>query len=166
MLIDRLPSESATKTAIRDDIGAVELARQAAEDAEKPDLGDAPIRLGPYSQTDMLMAQLIDEIRWTRYAVYHAQGGKPHKPTQYPRPGVAPAGTKSLQPDQRDYLTAIKERRPQRDMPAVPEHLAASKPKKLGPAERHWLLQQIAAARAGQPAPPAPASLSGGAGHT
>ncbi len=139
-LMERLAPESAFKTAIRDDIGAEELAEQA----NRPAVDDGgPTRLGAYSQTDMHLAVLIDELRWLRYAVYHSQGGKPHKPTAYPRPGVAPVKARRLTGGQRDYMEALRAGRTRIATP-VPAHIEASRPKQLGPAERDFIARQLA----------------------
>jgi hypothetical protein len=151
LLIDRLPPESATKTAIRDAQGAVVLAQQA-KSGETGDDG-----WGSYSNTDMHLASLIDEIRWLRYAVYHAQGGKPKRPQQYPRPGVMPDKARKLAPAAQDYLTDLRQRRDQRRAAEgltavagmqVPAHIAQAPHRRLGPAEREWITGQLAALRA------------------
>jgi hypothetical protein len=99
----------------------------------------------------MHLAVLIDEIRWLRYAVYHAQGGKPAKPAQYPRPGVIPAGARRISDAARDYLIELRTRlRPDQSppqAPPVPDHIASAAAKKLGPAERAWLTEQLAQLR-------------------
>lgn len=101
----------------------------------------------------MHLAQLIDEMRWLRFAVYHAQGGKPKKPDQYPRPGVPLKRKKTLSSVQRDYLDEIRANRAPAPAPLIPPHIAQANAKKLGPAERAWLARQLAAMRATPPPP-------------
>jgi hypothetical protein len=142
VLIERLPPESATKTAMRDSLTPEQLAAQA--EAAKTAGVDA--KLGPYSNTDMHLGQLIDEIRWLRFAVYHSQGGKPKKPNPYPRPGV-PSQQRALSPKARAYLTKIKNERTAIAPPpaVVPAHIGQAAHKKLGPSEKAWIAQQLAA---------------------
>ncbi len=132
-----LPPESAYKTALRDHLGPDALAKSNTNDG-----GD--VRLGVFSQTDMHLGQIIDELRWTRYAIYHAQGGKPRKPSQYPRPGVALGKRTALSEAQRDYLDELRAQRPPPPTFAhVPHHIGNAQPKKLGPAEREWIVSQL-----------------------
>ncbi len=76
MLIDHLPSESATKTGMRDSMTTAELTRAV------------PKGHGPWSHTDFLLRALLDRLGWVIHAIYRAQGGNPHKPDPYPGPGV------------------------------------------------------------------------------
>lgn len=154
VLIDGLPPESRTKTAIRDAHGAVALAQQAK------DSGGGDDGWGSYSNSDMHIAALIDEIRWLRHAVYHAQGAKPKRPKQYPRPGVMPERIRKLNPEAHAYLARLREqraaKRPQPEQ--VPAHIADAAHRRLGPAEKQWLGEQLAAMRASRttstPPPP------------
>jgi hypothetical protein len=153
VLIDRLPPESATKTAIRDELGPTPQQQTGDDDGEWAGYGS-------YSNTDMHLGMVVDELRWIRYAVYHAQGGKPGKPHQYPRPGVAPSEKRLLSPAGRDFLTEMRLRRaaahaaPAADA-GVPQHIAAAQAKRLGPAERQWLRRQLTAPTpAPSPSPP------------
>lgn len=113
----------------------------AARTAARAD--DDTDRYGPYSNTDMHLAQLIDEIRWLRFAVYQAASGKPQQPTPYPRPGVR-SGRRRLAPEQQNYLLRLKAQR-ERQAPQVPvpAHIAAAAARKLGPGEQHWLRTQL-----------------------
>lgn len=80
MLIKHLPAESATKTAIRNTTPVEELQAVVA---------DTDTQYGPWSQTDMLLAQLIDIVSWLRWAKTKAAEDKPKEPPAlYPRPGV------------------------------------------------------------------------------
>lgn len=140
------------KTAIRDSLGPTPQG-QPDDDEDGEWAG-----YGPYSNTDMHLGMIVDEIRWLRYAVYHAQGGKPARPAQYPRPGVAPSAKRRLSPAGRDFLTTMRLRRAAAasavsDGPDMPAHIAAAPPKQLGPAERNWLRQQL---RGGPQHPPPP----------
>jgi hypothetical protein len=102
-LVDGLPAESATKTAVRDNTPAAQTRRLAAH---------TPQGHGPWSHTDLLLAHVIDELQWVIYAVYHAQGGKPKKPEPYPRPGVAAKnGTRQATPQGVAYLQRLRQRR-------------------------------------------------------
>lgn len=79
VLVDGLPGESLTKTAVRD----------ALDDDELLDMAKEPPRgHGPWSNTDLLLASAIDHLKWVIFAVYAAQGGKPKRPEPTPRPGV------------------------------------------------------------------------------
>jgi hypothetical protein len=78
ILIEHLPPESATMTAIRnahpDQVGA----------------GKDPAE-GRWSQTEMLLAQLVDELRllrWLTLSINAEKGSRPEPPEPLPRPGV------------------------------------------------------------------------------
>lgn len=64
---------------MRDSLTAEEL----ADLAHQPQEGH-----GPWSHTDMLIAAVIDLLKWQIFATYAAQGAKPDQPDPYPRPGV------------------------------------------------------------------------------
>jgi hypothetical protein len=101
VLVDALPGESATKTAIRDALGDERL----AELARAPREGH-----GPWSHTDLLIGSAITHLRWLIYAVYAAQGGKPNRPEPYPMPGATPARQrKALTPEGHAYLRQLRE---------------------------------------------------------
>ena len=82
-----LPPESATKTALRNKMGDAEI-KQASTSADPSQ--------GQWSQTDMLLASLIDTVRWLLHITVIANGGKGKSkpPEPVPRPGVAPKGKK------------------------------------------------------------------------
>ncbi|GGK61192.1 hypothetical protein Sme01_02830 [Sphaerisporangium melleum] len=82
-LIRHLPPESATKTAIRNAMPEGDL-RQASQAADPS--------TGQWSQTEMLLAQLIDAVRYLRYTMLRLEvGSKAGKPPELvPRPGVSP----------------------------------------------------------------------------
>jgi len=85
-LIDHLPPESATKTAVRD--AMPEEALLVA--GRNPDAS-----YGPWSRQDFLLAAIADRLSWVIYAVYRSCGGNPNEPTPYPRPGVSRKGAVS-----------------------------------------------------------------------
>jgi hypothetical protein len=80
VLLDRLPPESATHTAMRDQFTDEELRDQAKR---QPVTGH-----GPLSRHDMFLIDVVDHLQWVEYAIYASQGGKPRKPEPTPRPGV------------------------------------------------------------------------------
>lgn len=136
LLIERLPPESATKTAIRDSLTPEQLAAHRGDD------GDTERRFGPYSNLDMHMAVLIDEIRWLRYAVYASVGADPEEPKPYPRPGLTAA--KKVSPEALDYLARLKAERATAAVNVpIPEHIRTAAAKQLGPAEQQWLQTSI-----------------------
>jgi hypothetical protein len=81
VLIEHLPSESATLTAIRRSMPVSELERATEE--HRPDLA-------PWSGTEVLLATLTDEVRLLRMITVAANGGTPEPFTPTPRPGVPP----------------------------------------------------------------------------
>lgn len=82
VLLDRLPPESMTHTAMRDEFTDEEL-REQAKNRRTQQRGH-----GPLSRQDMFLIDLVDQLKWVEYAVYRSQGGKPSKPEPTPRPGV------------------------------------------------------------------------------
>lgn len=156
VLIDRLPPESAVKTALRDAQGAMALAEAAKNGSAGAD------GWGSYSNTDMHLGALIDEVRWLRHAIYHAQGAKPKRPGQYPRPGVMPPKTHKLSPAAQQYLADMRARRDDARAAAgrataavpVPTHIAEAPHRRLGPAERQWITDQLAQLRSNRPPSP------------
>lgn len=79
MLIEHLPPESATMTALRN-------AHPDAVNDDGPDPAE-----GRWSQLEMLAATIADELRNLRYVYTSANAGKGKKPTPpepIPRPGV------------------------------------------------------------------------------
>ncbi|MFB7115739.1 hypothetical protein [Streptomyces sp. NPDC056291] len=81
VLIEHLPPESATKTAIRNATPA-EVMERASEGA-RPDLA-------PWSGVETLLASLKDEVTLLRHITVAANGGKPGEFTPTPRPGIPP----------------------------------------------------------------------------
>lgn len=97
MLIDHLPPESATMTAIRN---------EAEKDGTLDDLPDRDPAEGQWSKDQMLTATLIDEIRALRhaYTVVHSGKNSPKAPEPVPRPGYKRRRRSRLTPEQRMML--------------------------------------------------------------
>lgn len=88
VLIQRLPPESATMTAIRNAMTDEELAEQAAKGQPEK---------APWSQLEQLVAVVADRIAGLTYAYTAAntqKGKKPSVPEPIRRPGAQPAKTK------------------------------------------------------------------------
>ncbi|MEV4037726.1 hypothetical protein [Streptomyces umbrinus] len=81
ILIEHLPPESATKTALRNAIPVEELERATGE--HRPDLA-------AWSGVEVLLAGLKDEVRLLRLLTAAANGGKPEPFEPTPRPGIPP----------------------------------------------------------------------------
>ena len=99
-LVRHLPPESATKTALRNRMGDAEMA--TASKTADPSKGQ-------WSQTEMLIASLIDAVRWLVHITVVANGGKGKSkpPEPIPRPGVKPKGKKTrrqLTPQQQEAV--------------------------------------------------------------
>lgn len=99
-LIRHLPPESATKTALRNKMSDPEM-KQATTTAD-------PSK-GQWSQQEMLLASLIDTVRWLLHATVVANGGKGRSrpPEPVPRPGVKPKGKegrRALTAEQREAV--------------------------------------------------------------
>lgn len=77
VLIRHLPPESATKTALRNAAPIAQLQQVAAE-----------VEYGAWSQTDMLLADLIDIAAWLRWSKTKDAESNKNPPKPYPRPGV------------------------------------------------------------------------------
>jgi hypothetical protein len=94
VLIEHLPPESATMTAIRNDNPDI-----VTEDGPDP-------AEGRWSQLEMLLASVVDELRYLRYEYRTANGDKKSKtPNPIARPGVAkPKSENKLTNDQYDWL--------------------------------------------------------------
>jgi len=85
VLIQHLPSESATWTALRNDLSEDELAEQAEQgEPEK----------AAWSQMEQLTAALVDAVRRVEYVLVLANsdsnGKKPDPPEPIKRPGAKP----------------------------------------------------------------------------
>lgn len=82
MFIDHLPSESATQTALRDDL---------SDEQWQHLLSQAPTGKGPWSHGDLLTVRVLDEVRyltWLYLVANSKQGSAPAPPEPTPRPGV------------------------------------------------------------------------------
>jgi hypothetical protein len=88
ILIEHLPPESATKTAMR--LRAEAEGAPADEDYEPAD--------APWSSLEMLTAVAIDRLSEISYYVQRGNGGKPDKPKPLPRPGVRDKSKRKLRP--------------------------------------------------------------------
>lgn len=102
-LIRPLPPESAFKTALRNAAPVEELKEKVA---------DVAADYGPWSQTDMLLAEMIDTLRWLQWAKTKDAAAEPPKnaPTPYPRPGVdrKPASGGPLSAEVVDLLEYVR----------------------------------------------------------
>lgn len=86
VLLTHLPPQSATMTALRNRTPDSELDRLSRE---------ADPSKGSWSQSDMLIAQLIDAVRELTTVTCRLNGAKVTAPDPVARPGVAPkAGSK------------------------------------------------------------------------
>lgn len=81
ILIEHLPFESATKTAMR---------RSIPDDAQAEPGDDYRPDLAPWTNTEVLIAGLKDEVTLLRMVTVAANGGKPGEFTPTPRPGIPP----------------------------------------------------------------------------
>jgi hypothetical protein len=100
VLIDGLPPESLTKTAIRDSLTDEQL--DAAESAE-------PEGHGPWSRLEHLTARVADLLAQVQHTLVLANGGKGKPPTPIPRPGVGPH-RRRLTPAGHAYLQRLRAR--------------------------------------------------------
>jgi hypothetical protein len=102
VLLAHLPPESATKTALRnelDDNAFRELASQATTH-------------GAWSHTDLLLAAVVDGINvlaWQQQQIHGKKRSEPPDPIA--RPGVATRNTAGLTDAQVTYLSELRERR-------------------------------------------------------
>jgi hypothetical protein len=97
VLIEHLPPESATKTAIRNGVEPAQLEQASVE--YRPDLGQ-------WSALEMLLAQIRDELVLSRHVAIAATGAKPPEFQPMPRPGIPPksAQKKGMTDEQRRAL--------------------------------------------------------------
>ena len=96
VLVNALPPESATHTALRLEMAAErEDAIARGESPAEPQQADPDAQR--WSKTEMLLASLIDEVRVLRYvyvSVHAEKGHKPPLPAPVPRPGVGKKETR------------------------------------------------------------------------
>lgn len=99
LLVTQLPSESLTKTAIRDALTdeQVELMRKSQVEADH----------GPWSKQDYLLAAAVDGINVLTATVSGALGGK-YAFDPVDRPFLPKAKSNGLTPSERDYLQRIR----------------------------------------------------------
>jgi hypothetical protein len=65
---------------------------------------------GRWSHTDLLIATVIDLLKWQLYATYAVHGGKPKQPEPLARPGVKATRTRrGTSPAAKAALRAIAE---------------------------------------------------------
>ncbi len=103
MLIDWLPTDSATKTAIRDSLTDDEIAELAGRD---------PVGHGRWSRGDLRIAAVEDAVeRQTSVMVWLAgdRSGKPRQPEPVRRPGIAAKKRPVLSDEGRAYLQYLRE---------------------------------------------------------
>lgn len=99
VLVDHLPPESATVTAIRDGMTPEQLAA-----LPKPE------GYGPWSRMEALMADIYDQLGWLIYVVAAANGGKPKEPKPMARPGVASTLRVPPSPEVVNHMVAMRNR--------------------------------------------------------
>lgn len=106
VILEHLPPESATKTALRNAADPEDLKRAST---------DARADRAPWSSTEMLLAAVLDAIRINTAVTVAAGGGKPGKFEPTPRPGVEPTsqGRRELSDDQRRALDPRLRNQPQ-----------------------------------------------------
>lgn len=94
MLIEHLPQESATKTALRNSIPDDVMAQASAD--YRPDKA-------AWSRLETQMAELKDEVIRSRYAAIAIAGGTPPEFVPTSRPGIPPttASRKGMTDEQR-----------------------------------------------------------------
>jgi hypothetical protein len=101
VLVGHLPAQSATKTAMRDELGETGL----AELVRAPRSGH-----GPWSHAELLLAGVWDSVERLIYVQYQRAGAKGLKPPQpLPRPGVA-SNVRAINPAARAYLEGVRAR--------------------------------------------------------
>ncbi len=139
--VDRLPPESATRTAARDALGAKALAELIEAQREHLDPDTRP--LGPWSHSEMLLAAIHDQLQMVVYAAYHSQGGKPKFPEPMARPGVVPKShaTRRMTAEQ------MQELQQERDAHRRRQAESATGTKQLTPEEAAALSERIQAAK-------------------
>ncbi len=98
MLIEHLPPESATMTAIRND---------QEKSGALDDLPEGKPEEAPWSKLEMLLATAIDELRALRHAytvVHSPKGSSGKSPEPVPRPGYKRRRKSRLTQEQRKML--------------------------------------------------------------
>lgn len=77
--MDHLPPESATHTAVRDEMTPDDLRAARGRDTGKH---------GPWSHAELIQAEQVDTLRRLLHVVVTGFGGKSDTPTPWPRPGI------------------------------------------------------------------------------
>jgi hypothetical protein len=98
VVLDHLPRESAFVTAIRDGM--------SPEDWQRLDKASGPVRYGPWSQMEMILADLRDNV--ARLVWMESDRSAP-PPDPYPRPGVDLANVRGITPDVEAQLAYLRE---------------------------------------------------------
>jgi hypothetical protein len=97
VLISYLPPESATATAIRNAV--------AESGVAEPDGPESDPSKGQWDLTQLLLAGVIDELRWYRHEFRQVNSDKPGPaPAQVPRPGVKTKAKPRMTMEQRMQL--------------------------------------------------------------
>jgi hypothetical protein len=99
VLVEHLPPESATKTALRDELDDGALERLAA----LPRRGH-----GPWSHVELLLAAVHDSLERLIYVQYARAGAKVKPPEPMPRPGVSSGNVRAINPAAREYLERVR----------------------------------------------------------
>lgn len=102
-LLAWLPPESATKTALRDDLPASDVAAAGSAEGKRGH--------GPWSRQHHLLADICDRLDRVAFVVARTQGVKVPPPEPYPRPGVARRGEQTASPAAIAFLENIRRRR-------------------------------------------------------
>jgi hypothetical protein len=96
VLIDHLPPESATRTALRDSMTPEQVAALPAREGD-----------GPWSLADHLLARVGDGIDWL---VWAKSDQAAEKPRPFPRPGVKRDNVRAINPAADAYLANLRQR--------------------------------------------------------
>jgi hypothetical protein len=101
VVVGHLPPESATKTALRDELADGDLAALVGA----PRHGH-----GPWSHVELLLAGVWDSVERLIYVQYQRAGAKNVKaPEPLPRPGVG-SNVRAINPAARAYLEGVRAR--------------------------------------------------------
>jgi len=98
VVLDHLPPESAYVTAVRETM--------TPEDWERADSAPAATQHGPWSQMEMLLADIRDWI--ARLAWMQTDGSTP-PPDPYPRPGIDLSNVRGISPDIERKIAYLRE---------------------------------------------------------
>jgi hypothetical protein len=99
VLIDHLPAESATKTAIRESLSEDKLA----------ELGKLPkTSHGTWSRDSYLLAAIKDELSILRFVTLRIAGNEVDTPDLYERPGIKRKVAAAANPQALEYLQTLR----------------------------------------------------------